>query len=99
MALLDSVHEQATQILLNHAEIPMIMCNIYNSIPATHFVSSIIMKMKVELLMIKHSQAHKNSTLQYKIQQSVFRAKNWGVPPYISKYAQVQLIPSVVCYL
>ena len=25
--------------------------------------------------MIKHSQAHKNSTLQYKIQQSVFRAK------------------------
>ena len=54
MPLLDSVHEQATQILLNHAEIPMIMCNIYNSIPASHLDSSIIsfefvyMKMKVE---------------------------------------------------
>ena len=28
MALLDSVHEQAAQILLNYAEIPMIMLNI-----------------------------------------------------------------------
>ena len=35
MPLLDSVHEQATQILRNHAEIPMIMCNIYNPIPAS----------------------------------------------------------------
>ena len=34
MPQLDSVHEQASQILLNHAEIPMIMCNIDNSIPA-----------------------------------------------------------------
>ena len=49
--------------------------------------------------MIKHSQAHRNSTLQYKIQQSVFRAKNWRVPPYIIKFAQAQLIRSVVCYL
>ena len=49
--------------------------------------------------MIKHSQEHRNSTLQYKIQQSVFRAKNWRVPPYIIKFAQVQLIRSVVCYL
>ena len=54
MPLLDSVLEQATQILLNHAEISMIMCNIYNSIPASHLVSLIIsfkfvyMKMKVE---------------------------------------------------
>ena len=61
MPLLDSVHEQATQILLNHAEIPMIMCNIYNSIPAIHLVSSIIsfefvyMKMKVEFWCILHS--------------------------------------------
>ena len=53
MPLLDSVLEQATQILLNHAEISMIMC-IYNSIPASHLVSLIIsfefvyMKMKVE---------------------------------------------------
>ena len=31
MPLLDNVLEQATQILLNHAEISMIMCNIYNS--------------------------------------------------------------------
>ena len=52
--LLDSVLEQATQILLKHAEISMIMCNIYNSIPASHLVSLIIsfvfvyMKMKVE---------------------------------------------------
>ena len=30
MTLLDSVHEQAAQILLNHAEIPMIMWNINN---------------------------------------------------------------------
>ena len=50
----DSVLKQATQILLNHAEISMIMCNIYNSIPASHLVSLIIsfefvyMKMKVE---------------------------------------------------
>ena len=54
MPLLNSVLEQATQILLNHAEISMIMCNIYNSIPASHLVSLIIsfefvyMKMKVE---------------------------------------------------
>ena len=122
MPLSDSVHEQATQILLNHAEISRIMCKIYNSIPASHPVSSTIsfefvyMKMKVEfwcvsrpshtfvfcriatfsifscqkkcfLLKIKHSQAHRNSTLQYKIQQSVFRAKNGKVPPYIIKFA------------
>ena len=42
MPLLDSLLEQATQILLNHAEISMIMCNIYNSIPASHLVSLII---------------------------------------------------------
>ena len=35
MPLLDSVNEHATQILLNHAQIPMI--NIYNSIPAPTF--------------------------------------------------------------
>ena len=34
MPLLDSVQEEATQILLNHAEIPIIICNIYNSITA-----------------------------------------------------------------
>ena len=39
MPLLDSVPEQATQILLNHAEISMIMCNTHNSIPASHLVS------------------------------------------------------------
>ena len=54
MPLLDSVHEQATQILLNHAEMTMIMFNIYNSIPAFHLDVSIIsfefvyMKIKVE---------------------------------------------------
>ena len=35
------------------------------------------------LFMIKH----RNSTLQYEIQQSVFRAKSWRVPPYIIKFA------------
>ena len=30
MALLGSMHEQAAQILLNHAEIPMIMWKINN---------------------------------------------------------------------
>ena len=30
MVLLDSVHEQAAQILLNHAELPMIMWNMNN---------------------------------------------------------------------
>ena len=54
MLLLDSVHEQATQILRNHAEIPMIMCNIYNPIPASVLDISITsfevayMKMKEE---------------------------------------------------
>ena len=42
MPMLDSVHEQATQILINHAEIPMIMGNIYNSVPASHLDFSII---------------------------------------------------------
>ena len=42
MPLLDRVHKQATQILLNHVEIPMIMYNIYNSIPASHIDFSII---------------------------------------------------------
>ena len=40
MPLLDS--EQATQNLLNRAEIPMIICNSYNSIPASHLDFSII---------------------------------------------------------
>ena len=34
MPLLDSVQEQDTQILINHAATHMIICNIYNSIPA-----------------------------------------------------------------
>ena len=49
MPLLDSVHEQATQILLNHAELPMIMCNtcpnLDYSITSFEFV---YMEMKVE---------------------------------------------------
>ena len=119
MPLLDSVHEQAAQILLNHAEIPMIECNIYNSIPAPprffdnqlrvwvhenerrilmHFQTKphirilvglphlvIWVAKKCFLLIIKHFQAHRNNPLQYEIQQSVFRAKNWRVPPYIIK--------------
>ena len=48
---------------------------------------SIFSCQKCFLLMTKHSQGHRNSTLQYKIQQSVFRAKNWRVPPYIIKLA------------
>ena len=47
---------------------------------------SILSCQKCFLLMIKHSQAHRNSTLQYEIQQSLFRAKSWRVPLYIIKF-------------
>ena len=58
MPLLDSVYWQNTQILLNHAEIPMLMSNIYNSVPPSHLDITITsfefvyMKMKVELWFI-----------------------------------------------
>ena len=47
--------------------------------------------------MIKPSQTYRNKILQYKMQQNVFRAKNWSLPPYIIKFASV-LLPKKTIY-
>ena len=58
MPLLDSVHEQATQILLNHAEIPMIMCNIYNSIPEYNQLRVCVYENESRILMHFKAEPH-----------------------------------------
>ena len=41
----------------------------------------------------------KKQQCEYKMQQNVLRANNGRVLPYIIKFAHVQLMGSVVCYL
>ena len=61
ISLLESVQEQASLILLNHAEIPMPMWNNNSKLPANRFYFSIIsfqfvyMKMKVENTSTSHA--------------------------------------------